>query len=132
PRTIGLPPSQEFTFPAEVLTPLGPRTRSWAAAVAADPRRGSDFFAWWNPDLDAAFYRNRALVRLWCDFPWRAPLTEAEGELTDQIANDLATAFKIDPAAELPWPEWLELLAAIEADAKGEAFCVTPNDQVLS
>jgi hypothetical protein len=132
PRTIGLPPTQEFGFPAEVLTPLGPRTRSWASAVAADPRRGGDFFAWWNPDLDAAFYRNRALVRLWCDFTWRAPLTEAEGELTDQIANDLATAFKLDPAAELPWPEWLELLAAIEADARGEQFCVTPSDPVLS
>ena len=71
-------------------------------------------------------------MRLWCAFPWRAPLTEAEGEAADQIANDLATAFKLDPAAELPWPEWLELLAAIEADAAGEQFCVTPKDAVLS
>lgn len=131
-RTIGLPPSEEFSYPAEVLTPLGPRRHSWAAAVAAEPARGSDFFPWWSPKLDAAFYRNRALVRLWCDFPWRAPLTESEGELTDQIANDLATAFKLDPAGELPWAEWLELLTTVEADAKGEQFCVTPTDPVLS
>lgn len=132
PHLLGLQASEEFTFPAEVLTPLGPRTRKWTAAVTADPQRGTDFFAWWSPDLDATFYRNRAVARLWCDFPWRPPLTDSEGELTDQIANDLATAFKLDPAAELPWAEWLELLASVEADAKGDGFCVTPTDRVLS
>lgn len=129
---VGLPPNHGFTFPGEVLTPLGPRTRAWAAQVASEPHRGGDFFPWWSPRLDAAFYRNRALARLWAEFPWRPPLTEAEGEAADQIANDLATAFKLDPAAELPWAEWLELLGAIEADAAGEQFCVTPKDAVLS
>jgi hypothetical protein len=132
PESVGLPTGQTFAFPAEVLTPLGPRTHAWAAAVAEEPHRGGDFFPWWSPELDAAFYRSRASVRLWCDFPWRPPLTEAEGETTDQIANDLATAFKLDPAAELPWAEWLELLDAIQADAAGERFCVTPDDTVLS
>lgn len=132
PASVGLPPGQTFTAPGEVLTPLGPRARAWAAAVAAEPHRGGDFFPWWSHDLDAAFYRNRALTRLWVEFPWRAPLTEGEGETADQIANDLATAFKLDPAAELPWTEWLELLNAIEADAAGEQFCVTPADTVLS
>lgn len=129
---VGLAPGHGFTFPGEVLTPLGPRSRAWAESVAAEPHRGGDFFAWWAPHLDATFYRNRALVRLWGEFPWRPPLTEAEGEAADQIANDLAAAFKLDPAAELPWAEWLELLAAIEADAAGEQFCVTPEDAVLS
>jgi hypothetical protein len=132
PRALGLPTNHGFTYPAEVLTPLGPRTREWVAAVAAEPLCGTDFFPWWNPDLDAAFYRGRALVRLWCDFTWRPPLTEGEGELADQIANDLATAFKLDPAAELPWAEWLELLDTIQADAGGEHFCVTSADRVLS
>jgi hypothetical protein len=67
---------------------------------------------------------------MWCDFPWRPPLTDLEGEVADQIANDLATAFKLDPGAELPWAEWLELLDSIQADNEG--FCVTPNDRVLS
>ena len=132
PTSLGLPAAHGFTYPAETLTPLGPRTRDWVAAVAREPQCGTDFFVWWNPDLDSSFYRNRALARLWCDFPWRAPLTEAEGEEADQIANDLATAFKLDPAGELPWTEWLELLEAIQVDGAGDQFCVTPTDQVLS
>ncbi len=132
PPAIGLPAAHGFSYPAEVFTPLGPRSRAWLAVVASEPERGAGFFAWWEPDLDATFYRNRALARMWCDFTWRPPLTEGEGETTDQIANDLATAFKLDPAAELPWVEWLELLTAIEADAAGEQFCVTPKDSVLS
>jgi hypothetical protein len=130
PAHIGLPASHGFTFPAEVYTPLGPRTHAWVTAVANQPEQGRDFFAWWKPELDAAFYRGRALVRLWCDFYWRPPLSEDEGELADQIANDLASAFKIDPSCELPWAEWLELLAAIEGDE--EHYCVTPTDVVLS
>jgi hypothetical protein len=130
PGCVGLSPGHGFTYPATVLTPLGPRDPDWLRAVVADPLAGRDFFAWWNPDLDAAFYRGRALARLWCDFAWRPPLTEAEGELTDQVANDLATAFKLDPTAELPWVEWLELLTGIENDRDG--FTVTPKDPVLS
>jgi hypothetical protein len=132
PCAVGLPVAHGFTYPAEVLTPLGPRSREWASAVAADPQLGIDFFAWWNANLDSEFYCKRALARLWCDFPWRPPLNDAEGEEADQIANDLATAFKLDPAGELPWPEWLELLSAIADDARGEQFCVTPTDTVLS
>ncbi|MFM8272713.1 MAG: hypothetical protein ACKODX_10320 [Gemmata sp.] len=130
PAHIGLSASHGFAFPAEVLTPLGPRTHAWCAEVAAHPAKGREFFAWWDPGLDPAFYRGRALVSLWCDFFWRPPLSEAEGELADQIANDLASAFKLDPGAELPWAEWLELLAAIADDEDG--YCVTPNDEGLS
>jgi hypothetical protein len=130
PRALGLPAAHGFTCPGDVLTPLGPRSREWLARVAAHPAEGRDFFAWWHPDADAAFYRGRALVRLWCDFFWRPPLTEDEGELADQISNDLASAFKLDPGSELPWAEWLELLEAIAADE--DNFCVTPTDQVLS
>ena len=129
-QAVGLAAQHGFTYPAEVLTPLGPRTHAWAADVAADPTKGRDFFPWWNPAPDAAFYRGRAIVRLWCEYFWRPPLTEEEGEVADQIANDLASAFKLDPGGELPWAEWLELLATIENDADG--FCVTPKDQVLS
>jgi hypothetical protein len=130
PGALGLPAGHGFTHPGDVLTPLGPRPREWLARVAARPDDGRDFFPWWNPDADAAFYRGRALVRLWCDFFWRPPLTEDEGELADQISNDLASAFKLDPGSELPWAEWLELLDAIAADE--DNFCVTPTDQVLS
>jgi hypothetical protein len=132
PRQIGLPSHLLYRYPADVLTPIGPRSHDWARDVAANPQLGKEFFAWWSPEVDASFYRNRALSRMWCHFPWRPPLCEAEGELTDQIANDLTTAFKLDPSAELPWFEWLELLATIEADAKGEQLCVTPTNPLLS
>lgn len=130
PTCVGVPPASGFTAPGPVLTPLGPRDRAWLAAVAADPAAGRDFFPWWKPDPDAEFYRDRALTRLWADFPWRPPLTEDEGELTDQIANDLATAYKLDPAGELPWREWLEVLAAIENDTEGHT--VNPTDPSLT
>ncbi len=130
--SVGMHGGHGFTYPGEVLTPLGPRSKEWAASVALEPHRGGDFFPWWSPELDVAFYRNRALCRLWCEFPWRPPLTEEEGETADQIANDLATAFKLNPDCELPWPEWLELLDAIHTDSAGERFCVTPDDTVLS
>lgn len=130
PPAVGLRAGDiTFRHPGPVLTPLGPRAKGWPAAVVADPAAGRDFFPWWQPETDAAFYRNRALCRLWCEFPWRPPLTEAEGELTDQIAADLATAYKLDPAAELPWREWLEVLAAVENDRDG--FTVTPADPEL-
>lgn len=129
PVFIGLPISLGFTGPGEVLTPLGSRDRAWLAEIEANPEAGRDFFPWWKPDPDAEFYANRAQVRMWCEFPWRPPFTEDEGELTDQIANDLATAYKLDPAAELPWREWLEVLDAIENDDDGHT--VNPADEAL-
>ncbi|MFO0801190.1 MAG: hypothetical protein U0804_27300 [Gemmataceae bacterium] len=129
PVAIGLPPNHGFMHPGPVLTPLGPRSRAWLEAAASNPRSGRDVFAWWSPGTDAGFYRNRALCRLWCDFPWRPPLTEAEGEMTDGIANDLASAYKLDPAGDLPWREWLEVLDAIENDEEGHT--VNPSDPEL-
>ncbi len=119
PVTLGLPADHGFTHPGPVLTPTGPRSREWLTAVAADPAAGRDFFPWWTPALDAAFYRNRALALLWCEFPWRPPLTEDEGELTDQIAADREMAHSLDPTGPLPWAEWAEVLAAIEGDRLG-------------
>ncbi len=119
PLALGLPTDHGFTHSGPVLTPTGPRSREWLAAVSADPAAGRDFFPWWNIDLDAAFYRNRALALLWCEFPWRPPLTDDEGELTDEIAADLEMAHSLDPAGNLPWREWAELLGIIEADRDG-------------
>ncbi|HEX4613672.1 MAG TPA: hypothetical protein VH092_36155 [Urbifossiella sp.] len=129
PVAVGLPERHGFPDPGPVLTPLGPRPRAWLQTTAADPASARDFFPWWGPGTDAAFYRNRAVCRLWSDFPWRPPLTEAEGETTDQIANDLATAYKLDPAGDLPWREWLEVLDAIDGDEEGHT--VTPADEEL-
>ncbi|OWK41076.1 hypothetical protein [Fimbriiglobus ruber] len=129
PAILGLPPDHGFTHPGPILTPCGPRSREWAAAVAADPAAARDMFPWWHADPDAGFYRNRAIALLWCEFPWRAPLTEEEGELTDQIAADLEEAFALDPTAPLPWRAWADVFVAIEADRNG--FTVQGSDAEL-
>lgn len=116
---MGLAEDHGFTHPGPVLTPLGPRSWEWAAAVAADPTAGIEVFPWWSPDLDAEFYRNRAVALMCCEFPWRPPLTEDEGELTDQIAADLEMAYSLDPTGPLPWREWSEVLAALDGDRGG-------------
>jgi hypothetical protein len=100
-----------------VLTPLGPRSAEWLAAVAGDRLSGADVFPWREPTLDAPFYRDRALTLMWCEYPWRPPLTADEGELADQIAADLATAHKLDPQLPLPWREWASVAADLAADA---------------
>ncbi|MFO0852363.1 MAG: hypothetical protein U0871_27955 [Gemmataceae bacterium] len=117
PVPLGLPADHGFTHPGPVLTPLGPRSAEWLAAVAADRLGGADVFPWREPALDAVFYRDRALTLLWCEYPWRPPLTADEGELADQIAADLATAHQLDPVLPLPWREWAEVAAHLDADA---------------
>jgi hypothetical protein len=116
---IGMPRQPRFRHPGPVLTPTGPRPLGWLKRVAADGTAGADFFPWWGPDLDAAFYRGRAVTHLWLEFRGRPPLTDAEGELVDQIAADLANAFDLDPTVELPYAAWAEVIAAIAGDRKG-------------
>lgn len=117
PVSVGLPRGLKYLHPGPVQTPLGPRSVEWLKAVAADESAGVDFFAWLEPELNAVFYKNRALARLWLDFPFRPPLTEDEGEMTDQIAADLANALDEDAEIDLPWRAWQETIQAIEADA---------------
>lgn len=114
--TVGMPRTPSYKHPGPVLTPLGPRSVEWLRKIAADAENGRDFFPWWEPDLNAEFYTRRAMTDLWLEFHWRAPLTESEGELVDQIAADLANAYALDPKAELPWPEWNAVVDAITND----------------
>lgn len=128
--SVGLHRPLRFLHSGPVLTPLGTKPIEWLQAVAADPTLGKDFFPWWSPELDAEFYRLRALSDLWLAFPWRAPLTESEGELVDQIAADLANAHEANPDCDLPWNEWAEVLSAIEHDAG--KYTVEPIPESLS
>lgn len=113
---VGMPRHPRFLHPGPVQTPGGPRPVEWLKAVAADSKCGKDFFPWWAPELDAAFYRGRALTELWLEFRWRPPITEAEGEQVDQVAADLANAFDLDPTIDLPWAAWYEVISAITRD----------------
>ena len=58
--------------------------------------------------------RSRALLAMWLEVPWRAPLERDERELMEQVDTDLraAHAAKLD----VPWADWAELLDNLGAD----------------
>jgi hypothetical protein len=121
---LGLSKRVKYLHPGPILTPMGPRSLDWLKNVAADEHAGDDYFAWWTPALDAVFFRNRAMTRMWLDCPWRPPLSEYEGEMFDEIAADLANALDIDASLPLPWAAWKEITAHLDTDA--HAFTVEP------
>src|SRR5437588_261736 len=50
---VAMPLGHHYPYHGPVVTPLGPRDKAWFEALANDPWRGSDFFAWWEPGLNA-------------------------------------------------------------------------------
>lgn len=97
-----------------ILTQLGPRERDWFAAVAEDPRRGVDFFSWWEAELDARYYRDRALCEMWREVRWRPAILDEEAELLAEVADLLETAYDLDQAGlEFPWAEWHQILTCL-------------------
>lgn len=102
---------RSFRIAAPVLTALGPRDEAWRAAVLAEPRRAADAFAWWQPGAPGHAERARALLAMWHDVPWREPLDGEERTIMKQAVADLRAARRADPALELPYAEWAELLA---------------------
>lgn len=111
---IALPMDRHFQYPNGVLTPLGPRPLAWFQQTAEDPRRGRDFFAWWEPGTNAEFYLGRALGRMWQDLPWRPPITEDETETLQCIHRDLERAYRRDEHVGIPWREWNEIVGYLK------------------
>lgn len=112
---IGMPSDRTFRVDAAVLTAMGPRDRAWCEAVLAEPLRCADAFAWWDAGPGQA-ERARALLAMWHEVPWREPLTADERRLMEQVDADLVAARRADPALELPWAAWAELLAHLGED----------------
>lgn len=108
--SLAMPEGWSFEHDGLVATPLGPRDAKWVRAVAADPRAGTDVFAWWGLAGDARYYRDLARVLMWREVRWRAPLDDGERALLDRIATYVEKAFGLDPSLELPWPEQAEIL----------------------
>ncbi len=107
---LSLRAGHRFDHPGLLLTPLGPRDRSWLEAVREDPRRGLDIFPWWTPGLGAAERLGRALAKLWSEMVWRPPLLDEERKRFQQIARELELAWREDKTLAYPWREWQELL----------------------
>ena len=105
---IGLPADRTFLVDAPIQTAMGPRDAAWRDAVLADPRAGADAFAWWERG-PGRLERSRALLAMWHEVPWRAPVDKAERALMERVDADLRAARAADPELALPWAEWAEL-----------------------
>ncbi len=112
---IGMPAELAFKVDGAVHTSMGPRDRAWVDAVIADPSRGADAFAWWD-DAPGHAERAAALIAMWLRVPWREPLDREERDLMKSVDGALRAARKADPAIELPYAEWAELLVHLGAD----------------
>jgi hypothetical protein len=110
---IGVPDHRAFLCDAPILTMLGPRDEAWRAAVLADPEHGRDAFPWWQAGKGRAALAN-ALVAMWLEVPWREPIDSDERDVMKQIDADLTAAHEADPALELPYAEWHELLRYLD------------------
>ncbi len=105
-RAFGIPRARVFATGAAVNTPLGPRDAAWRDAVLADPARVADAFPWWDERPGSAA-RARALLALWHEVPWRAPIDDDERARLATVDADLRAALAASPEIELPWPEWV-------------------------
>jgi hypothetical protein len=109
-RMVSMPLGYSYPDAGGVATPLGPRPLEWFQALATDEARADEFFAWWEEGIGPAFFRGRALTRMWQDVRWRIPITDDEGEMLMDVHLDLERAFRRDPEGALPWREWYELV----------------------
>jgi hypothetical protein len=114
---IGMPTDHAFLVDAPIQTAMGPRDAAWRDAVLADPRAAADAFAWWERG-PGRLERSRALLAMWHEVPWRAPVDRAERALMEQVDADLRAAHAADPELALPWAEWAELARNLGDDAR--------------
>ena len=119
---------RDFYTDAPVLTMLGPRDAAWRAAAIADPSRGADAFPWRELGPGSA-ERASALVAMWLEVPWRAPLDDAERDLMTQVDTDLAAA-RAAGQRDLPFAEWAELLGYLGRDAAAARIRAVAGDRV--
>ena len=110
--TIGMPPDWGFQTDAFATTSLGPRDRQFFERIAKDRAAGVALFPWWPDRLDAAFYRDRALVRMWSDVRWRPPLDDVESRVLVAVDRDLERA-AAGGAPGIPWDAWTEVRALV-------------------
>lgn len=119
---ISMPMGESFDGAGAILTALGPRDFQWAERVAANQADGRDFFCWWNPDLNAEYFRNRALVCMWGKVRWRPPATDLERNVLKHCADSLDTAHKLNHSLDYPWSEWAEILGYLDTDDESSRY----------
>lgn len=113
-----MPMDPHFEVDETATTPLGPRDRDWLFKTSKDGQAGKDFFAWWAPGFNAEYYLGRALVQMWSNVRWRAPISEAETDVITDVAESLRAAYRLNLSLAYPWAEWQEVLALLGEDGE--------------
>jgi hypothetical protein len=121
-RQIAMPKGRRFLVGAPIQTAMGPRDAAWRDAVLADPRAGRDAFAWWEHKPGHA-ERSRAVLAMWHEVAWRAPIDDDERALMKRVDADLRAARKAGPELALPYAEWAELVGYLgDGERAGELW----------
>lgn len=118
---MSMPIGETFSIEG-IVTAMGPRSLDWARRASENPESERHFFAWWNLDLDAEYFRNRALARMWREVRWRPPATDAESEVLKYCVDSLEAAYKLDASLDYPWAEWAEMLGYLETDEANRRY----------
>ena len=108
---MGLLPGTRFEHDGAVLTPLGPRDDAWLERAVTAPKAAIDILPWWFDITDARYQLARALVILWTEIRWRAPIDDVELRAMDEALALLRNAIRADGSLAYPWREWAELVA---------------------
>jgi hypothetical protein len=110
--------------PGEILSPLGPWTLPWFESVArADEARllpfAQRFYPWWDDGFTPDTRQKLALVLLWIEFPWCAPLAPEERQIGEVALRFLESAGPEWHAEgrEAPDSDELKRLLAARTDA---------------
>lgn len=122
---VSMPIDTAYHYPgAGFVTQMGPRDKAWAERIAKDPLAGRDHFAWWDEGVTPQVVRNRVKAVLWTQVRWCPPESQAELDVQEWARSLLAQAYELDPAADLPWREWAELLGYAEDPVDDELAAV--------
>jgi len=107
---LAMPMDVRFESDAQAITPLGPRDMGWLKKTSEDPWHGIDFFAWWEPGLNAKYLIGRALIQMWAEIRWRPPVNDVERKSLKEVHEALLRAYRRDENLGYPWDEWAEIL----------------------
>lgn len=76
-QRLSLPVDFRIESPAFAVSPMGPWERSFFTCVVEDPtltyQNVEAFFPWWHKDMDALFWKNVGLVKMWTQIKWHPP-----------------------------------------------------------
>jgi hypothetical protein len=106
---LAMPLNPRFATEEFLVTPQGPRSAEWAAAVSENPESGRDFFTWWDAGETPAARLGVALWLMWSQVAWRPALDDDDAQINELALRLIEEAHRDDPGLDCPWEAWTEL-----------------------